>query len=341
MPHLSVCVLLWLCLYGVPMCAWMLPLWLPVSVPLCPDQRSAAHLSHLVRHRICSVLQHWCEVQAPLTTLDPPVWAVWGGSGMTGLGWGMAADTGVTEPKGHEESHRDGENTGRVMEDNQRRGQLLWVAFASLSCSLALSFCISLLHTWLCHPLPPPLFCVSHFLSFPLSLLFALLLCWLQAMLSVPLSHSVMEGWLVEWRGDEPMEAFRTEETRTSFLLLPLNIILINFLFSLSHMLKTFSLYLWDSFVLFIQVWRYQISASMEVDGISFVFMALTSLTWSNVNSFSRAPLSRRNYYYCWCKLIPNRDLGRVEVQSQDYDTRDKDLHPDLVPVRVCSLVKC
>lgn len=37
-----------------------------------PDQRSAAQLSHLVRHRICSVLQQWCEVQAPLTTLDPP-----------------------------------------------------------------------------------------------------------------------------------------------------------------------------------------------------------------------------------------------------------------------------
>lgn len=40
-----------------------------------PDQRSAAQLSHLVRHRVCSVLQQWCEVQAPLTTLDPPVWA--------------------------------------------------------------------------------------------------------------------------------------------------------------------------------------------------------------------------------------------------------------------------
>lgn len=55
----------------------------------------------------------------------------------------MAADTGVTEPKGHEESHRDGENTARVKEDNQKRGQLLWVAFASLSCSLAPSFCLS------------------------------------------------------------------------------------------------------------------------------------------------------------------------------------------------------
>lgn len=40
-----------------------------------PDQRSATQLSHLVRHRICSVLQQWCEIQAPLTTLDPPVWA--------------------------------------------------------------------------------------------------------------------------------------------------------------------------------------------------------------------------------------------------------------------------
>lgn len=38
-----------------------------------PDQRSAAQLSHFVRHRICSVLQQWCAVQAPLTTFDPPV----------------------------------------------------------------------------------------------------------------------------------------------------------------------------------------------------------------------------------------------------------------------------
>lgn len=37
------------------------------------DQRSAAQLSRLVRHRICSVLQEWCEVQALLTTDGPPV----------------------------------------------------------------------------------------------------------------------------------------------------------------------------------------------------------------------------------------------------------------------------
>lgn len=38
-----------------------------------PAQRSAAQLSHLARRRICSVLQQWREVQAPLTTHGPPV----------------------------------------------------------------------------------------------------------------------------------------------------------------------------------------------------------------------------------------------------------------------------
>ncbi|TNN29825.1 hypothetical protein EYF80_060026 [Liparis tanakae] len=37
----------------------------------------------------------------------------------------MAADTGVTEPKGREERRRGGDNTGGVMEDNQRGGPLL------------------------------------------------------------------------------------------------------------------------------------------------------------------------------------------------------------------------
>lgn len=84
---------------------------------------------------------------------------------MTGAGRKMAADTGVTEPKGHEESHRDGENIGRVTGDSQRRGQLLWVACATPSCSPAPSFYISLLpHTCLCLPLPHCFFS----LAFPL-----------------------------------------------------------------------------------------------------------------------------------------------------------------------------
>lgn len=75
---------------------------------------------------------------------------MWARRRVTGPGWEMAADTGVMEPKGHEETHMDGKTSGRVMEDNQRTEQLHWVAFPSLSCSLALSLCISLLHSWLC-----------------------------------------------------------------------------------------------------------------------------------------------------------------------------------------------
>lgn len=126
---------------------------------------------------LCLTTTVWGSSSAD-DTRPSSVGCMWAGSRVTGSGWEMAANTGVTEPKGHEESHRDGANTGRVMEDNQRRGQLLWVALASLSCSLAPSFCISLLHTWLCLLLPPlPLFCVSHFPS--LSLLLALLLRFL------------------------------------------------------------------------------------------------------------------------------------------------------------------
>lgn len=168
---------------------------------------------------LCLTTMVWGSSSAD-DTRPSSVGCMWAGRRVTGPGWEMAANTGVMEPKGHEESHRDGENSGRVMEDVQRRGQLLWVAFCiSLSCSLALSFCVSLLLTWVCLPLPH-LLLFSHFLSFSLSVLLALLLCWLRAMLSVPLSHPVMEGWPVEWRGDEAMEAFNTGK-HTPFPLLP------------------------------------------------------------------------------------------------------------------------
>lgn len=144
---------------------------------------------------------------------------MWARTRVTGTGWEMAVDTGVMEPKGHEESCRDDENTARVMEDNQKKGQLHQVACGSLACSHAPSSYISFFHTWLGLPLPPhPFFSVVHSLSSPLlapSPLLALLLRWLQAMLSVPPAHSVMEGWFVEWRRDEAMEAF---STRKNFL---------------------------------------------------------------------------------------------------------------------------
>lgn len=41
-----------------------------VSRLLSLDQRSAAQLSHSVRHRISSILQQWCQVQGLLATLD-------------------------------------------------------------------------------------------------------------------------------------------------------------------------------------------------------------------------------------------------------------------------------
>lgn len=122
-----------------------------------PDQRSAAQLSHLVRHRICSVLQQWCEVQAPLTTPDPPAWA-----GVTGPGREMAADTGVMEPKGHEESHGDGENTSGVTEDNQKKR----TTSAGLSHALMLRLSVFLTPDSLSlPPAPLPLFSGPHFLS--------------------------------------------------------------------------------------------------------------------------------------------------------------------------------
>lgn len=124
---------------------------------------------------LCLTTMVWGSSSAD-DTRPSSVGCMWAGSRVTGSGWEMPPDTGVTEPKGHEERHRDGENTGRVMEDNQKRTQLLWAALASLSCFRASSFCISLLHTWLCLLLPRlALFWVSHLLF--LSLLLALLLC--------------------------------------------------------------------------------------------------------------------------------------------------------------------
>lgn len=99
---------------------------------------------------------------------------MWAGTRVTGTGWEMAVDTGVMEPKGHEDSRRDDENTSRVMEDNQKKGQLHQVACGSLACSHAPSSYISFFHTWLGLPLPPhPFFSVLHFLSSFLSLSFA------------------------------------------------------------------------------------------------------------------------------------------------------------------------
>lgn len=96
-------------------------------------------------------------------------------------------------------------------------------------------------------------------------------------MLSVPPSHSVMEGWLVEWGGNEAMEAFSTGKRKIPFLycclLLPLNSGLIIYLLPLWQHLRVSQLtyciegsihpnYLNKAMekVLFscAQVWRYQ-----------------------------------------------------------------------------------
>jgi len=95
---------------------------------------------------LCLTTMVWGSRSAD-DTRPSSVGGMWAGRKVTGQGGEMAADTGVTKPKGHEESHRDEENTGRVMEDNQRKGKLPWKAAGS--CSYALSFCISLFHTWL------------------------------------------------------------------------------------------------------------------------------------------------------------------------------------------------
>lgn len=143
-----------------------------------PDQRSAAQLSHLVRHRACSVLQQWCEVQAPLTTLDPPVWAAcepgaeWQGRAEK---WqptqGSRSQRAMKKVTGMEKTQA---GWWRITRGEDNFSEQHW----RLSCSLALTFCISLLHTWLCLLLPTlPLFWAPHFLS--LSVLLALLLCLL------------------------------------------------------------------------------------------------------------------------------------------------------------------
>lgn len=279
---------------------------------LSPDQRSAAQLSHLVRHRICSVLQQWCEVQAPLTTLDPPVWAsVWAGSRVTGPGWEMAADTGVTEPKGHEESHRDGEkhrqgDGGEPEERTTSPGSICVPLMLSCSVSLyflsstpgsAFSFLLCFLTFSLC-------------LSLSLPLLLALPLWWLQATLSVPLFHSVMEGWLVGWRGRWSDRGLQNGETHPSFTLL------LSFTAHKHHYRalqltcgdikgsvrqnyrKTYFLLLFYSSS-DLEISISEISVSLEVNGILLVvYRELKTLARTNVNSYNRASFSPRNYFY-------------------------------------------
>lgn len=111
----------------------------------------------------------------------------------------MAADTGVTEPKGHEGSHRDGEKhrqgDGGEPEVRTTSPGSICVPLM-LSCSVSLYFLSSTPGSaFFLSSVFSPFLSLS--LSLSLSLLLALPLWWLQATLSVPLSHSVMEGWLV------------------------------------------------------------------------------------------------------------------------------------------------
>lgn len=125
-----VCEFLRLCLnLKVPMCAWASLLRLPAPVGRLRTNRSAAQLSHLFRHSACSVLHVGVRFKLcrrhPTLRCGPPE----GGGGdrarLRNGSWhrghrGHGA-------KGPWRSRRDGENTGRVTEDNQRIGPLLGV----------------------------------------------------------------------------------------------------------------------------------------------------------------------------------------------------------------------
>lgn len=164
------------------------------------------------------------------------------------------------------------------MEENQRRGQLLRVAFASLSCSLAPSPCIfSPPHL----ALPFPFFCVfSLFLFVSLSLS----LCCSLYRSGGFRQRCPFPSFTLWWRdglwgegGDEAMEAFRTgKHTLPSLcchLLLPVNIIVINYLLSACQPSKHYSWlvvtlkgqsvkitekHIFFSCFIAVQIWRYQ-----------------------------------------------------------------------------------
>ena len=91
---------------------------------------------------LCLTTMVWGSSSAD-DTRPSSVGCVWAGSRVTGPGWEMAADTGVTEPKGHEESHRDGEKhrQGDGGEPEERTTSLGSICVPlMLSCSVSLYF---------------------------------------------------------------------------------------------------------------------------------------------------------------------------------------------------------
>lgn len=193
-----------------------------------PDQRSAAQLSHFVRHRICSVLQQWCAVQAPLTTLDPPArepgreWQGWVEEWQPTQGsWSQRAMkrvTGMTKTQPGWWRITRGKDNFCSYHMGLSHAPMLRLSVFHSSTPDSASLC------------PDTLSFLFH--TFFLSPLLAPLLHWLQATLSVPPSHSVMEGWFVEWRRDEAMEAFSPRKNSLPVhwqLLLSLKIYLNNF----------------------------------------------------------------------------------------------------------------
>lgn len=217
-----VCVSLRLCfcMYGVPMCAWALLLRLLrfLSVVSGPKVSSSTVTFSPSQDLLCLTTMVWGSSSAD-DTRPSGVGCMWAGSRVTGPGGEMAADTGVTEPKGHEGSHGDGENTGRVMEDNRRRGQLLWVALASLSCSLAPSFFLSSTpgSAFLC----PHCLCLV-FLTFSLSLSAARSTAPLASGNAVRSPLSLCDGGMAcGVKGRWSDGGLQLGETHTSFPLLP------------------------------------------------------------------------------------------------------------------------
>lgn len=153
-------------------------------------QRSAAQLSHLVRHRICLVLRQWREVKVRWRHLT--------------LRCGLHVNRDETDRAGLKNGsrhrgrggkgpwreslglrkHRQGD--GGEPKERTTSPPSIWVSF---KLSYFASRCFSFSHLTLSH-------------------LLALLSCWLLARLSVPPSRSVMEWWLEERRSDEAVEAW-------------------------------------------------------------------------------------------------------------------------------------
>lgn len=167
------CVFLWLCfcMYGAPMCAWASLLRTGCRFPSVvsgPKVSNSTVTFSPSQHLLCLTKMVRGSSSAD-DTRPSSVGCMWGGRRVTGPGWEMAADTGVTEPKGHEESHRDGENTEgwrRITREEDNFSGKRW----RLSHALLLCLCVFLSSTP-GSPLPlSPYSLCSRFLSLSRSL---------------------------------------------------------------------------------------------------------------------------------------------------------------------------